>query len=106
MMSTTVLEILVAKDIDWGKKARKLTRKDICRGKAQHGKQRDLRGWIIEFFGENTRAAIKFEREAAEQMEGFTGCIEIWSDTAPVEKQVRLFNSTWKRVYATVQKGN
>lgn len=82
------------KPIEWGDKARPLKRTDICRGVAEKGVKRDLRGWIIEFFGEHTRAGIAFERHVAEKIGILSHGLELWSDDATIREQTRLFNET------------
>lgn len=77
-------------EIDFGNKYRELTSKDIKRTSGT----KDLRGWIISFFGENTRAAILFERVLANKIGIPAHFIELWSLDAPIKEQVRLFNDT------------
>lgn len=82
------------KPIDWGNKARKLRSTDICRGKASFGSKRDFRGWIIEFWGEHSRASIAFERHVAEKIGILSHGLDIWADSATIKLQVKLFNDT------------
>ena len=82
------------KPIAWGNRARLLRPIDICRGTTTKGKKQDLRGWIIEFFGENTQPGVAFERHLAKKIGILSHGLEIWSDTAIIKEQVRLFNET------------
>ena len=84
------------KDIQWGDKFRPLKKADICRGFAKKGNKQDLRGWIIEFFGENTRAAIAIERHISEKKNIPTHFLELWSNDATIEEQVESFNDAIK----------
>jgi hypothetical protein len=93
-----------AKPIQWGKDARPIKFADICRGDAQVGKKRDLHGWIIEFFGENTRAAIAFERHFAEKINIPAHFLELWSDDATIKEQVKLFNETLEELKVPISK--
>jgi hypothetical protein len=81
-------------EITWGDKARPLSFRDICRGQARLGKKQDVRGWMIEFFGENTRAEIAFSRHFAEKAQINANQIESWSDTSTIKQQVQFFNET------------
>lgn len=84
--------------IEYGDKARLLKRSDICRGMAEKGAKRDLRGWIIEFFGENTRAGTAVERNIADKIGIFAHGLELWSDDATITEQVRLFNEAMEEL--------
>ena len=92
--------------ISWGDKARELTVDDVCRGQARLGNKQDIRGWMIEFFGELTRAEVAFQRHfAAKAGIRLAHDIELWSDDAPVAEQVRFFNETLKDLKVLKPKG-
>lgn len=84
--------------IQWGNKARELSSKDICRGQARLGNKQDVRGWMIEFFGELTRAESTFNRHFSEKAGIPSHGIELWSDDAPISQQVDFFNKTLKEL--------
>jgi len=92
--------------ITWGDKARELRSSDVCRGQARLGNKQDIRGWMTEFFGENTRAEVAFSRHFATKAGiRLAHDIELWSDDAPVVQQVKFFNETLKDLKVLTPKG-
>lgn len=74
---------------------RMLKQSDICRGTDKVGKKKDLRGWTIEFFGELSKLEIEVLRHMADKLKlKDSTFIQPWSDTAPIRKQVTVFNET------------
>jgi len=80
--------------INWGTTARYLTVKAICLGKPQWGAKKDLLGWVIEFFGENTRPGITFEHHLANNL-GLKPYqrLALWGDSVTMKVQVDRFNT-------------
>ncbi len=84
--------------IKWDKKARLLKESDICQGTGRLKEKRDLRGWIIYFFGEHTRPAVAFEQHFSIKVGIRSHQLEIWSENVTIKEQVKLFNEVLKEL--------